>query len=138
MKLLLDESVPRRLAVLFPELYIVRTVQEMGWAGTGNGRLLFLAAAEGFDVLVTVVEALSINQNADALSIAIVVMLAPRNRLRELQPFVPMIGNAPAQMVFLTIKETEPRPAYRPPSKPPCVSCALHVGSGCSLRWRLR
>ena len=37
MKLLLDESVPRRLASSFPEAFTLRTVQEMGWAGTGNG-----------------------------------------------------------------------------------------------------
>ena len=53
MKLLLDESVPRRLALSFPDSYTVRTVQEMGWAGTGNGLLLSLAAREGFDALVT-------------------------------------------------------------------------------------
>ena len=36
MKLLLDESVPRRLASS-PEAFTLRTAQEMGWAG--NGRL---------------------------------------------------------------------------------------------------
>ena len=89
MKLLLDESVPRRLAAFFPESYIVRTVQQMGWAGTGNGRLLFLAAGEHFDVLVTVDRGIEHQQNVGTLPIAIVVMLAPRNRLRELQPLVP-------------------------------------------------
>ena len=89
MKLLLDESVPRRLAEFFPQSYIVRTVQQMDWAGTGNGRLLFLAAAEGFDALVTVDRGIEHQQNAEALPIAIVVMLALRNRLRELQPLVP-------------------------------------------------
>ena len=54
MKLLLDESVPRRLALSFPEWVTLHTVQEMGWAGTGNGLLLQLAAAEGLDALVTV------------------------------------------------------------------------------------
>ena len=89
MKLLLDESVPRRLAVFFPESCIVRTVRQMGWAGTGNGRLLFLAAAEGFDVLVTVDRGIEHQQNVGTLPVAVVVMLAPRNRLRELQPLVP-------------------------------------------------
>ena len=37
MKLLLDESVPRRLASSLPEAFTLRTVQEMGWAGTGKG-----------------------------------------------------------------------------------------------------
>ena len=47
MKLLLDESVPRRIALSFPESVTLRTVQEMGWAGTGNGLLLQFAATEG-------------------------------------------------------------------------------------------
>ena len=36
MKLLLDESVPRRLASSFPEAFTLRTVQEMGRAGNGH------------------------------------------------------------------------------------------------------
>ena len=46
MRLLLDESVPRRrrLGTAFPAAYEVRTVPQMGWAGTGNGELLRLAA----------------------------------------------------------------------------------------------
>ena len=54
MKLLLDESVPRRLASSFPEPFTVRTVQNMGWKGTGNGRLLLLAASQEFDAFVMV------------------------------------------------------------------------------------
>ena len=54
MKLLLDESVPRRLAASFPKSFNSQTVQEMGWARTGNGLLLSLAANQGFDTLVTV------------------------------------------------------------------------------------
>ena len=54
MKLLLDESAPRRLASLFPAWCEMCTVQRMGWAGVGNGDLLRLAAGHGFDALVTV------------------------------------------------------------------------------------
>ena len=32
MRLLLDESVPRRLETAFPAAYEVRTVPQMGWA----------------------------------------------------------------------------------------------------------
>ena len=52
MKLLLDESVPRRLALSFPELFTTRTAHDMGWAGTTVDLLISLAAAEGFDALV--------------------------------------------------------------------------------------
>ena len=63
MKLLFDESVPRRLASSFPESFTVQTVQGMGWAGTANGLLLTLAAAEGFDALVTVDRGIEHQQN---------------------------------------------------------------------------
>ena len=51
MKLLLDESVPRRPASSFPKSFSLHTVQGMSWAGTENGRLLSMAAREGFDAL---------------------------------------------------------------------------------------
>lgn len=89
MKLLLDESVPRRLATSFPEAFTVHTVQEMGWAGTENGRLLLLAASEQFDALVTVDQGIEHQQNVRELPIPVVIMLAARNRLQELQPLVP-------------------------------------------------
>lgn len=50
-----DESVPRRLAGSFPGSFTVCTVQEMGWAGTENGRLLLLAASQQFEVLLSTV-----------------------------------------------------------------------------------
>ena len=93
MKLLLDESVPKRLALSFPESFVPHTVQEMGWAGTANGLLLSLAAAEGFDALVTVDRSVEHQQNVSELPIPIIVMLAPRNRLAELKPLVPGVVN---------------------------------------------
>ena len=92
MKLLLDESVPRRLAVFFPESYIVRMVQQMGGADTGNGRLLFLAAGEHLGVLVMVDRGIEHQQNVGTLPISVVVMSAPRNRLRETATACPWRG----------------------------------------------
>ena len=63
-------------------------MQEMGWAGTGNGLLLSLASDEGFDVLVTVDRGIEHQQNLGELRIPEVVMLAHRNRQPELQPLV--------------------------------------------------
>ena len=91
MKLLFDESVPRRLAASFPASFTLRTVQEMGWAGTGNGLLLSLAAREGFDAMITVDRGIEHQQNPEALPITVVIMLAARNRLAELQPLVPLV-----------------------------------------------
>ena len=65
MKLLLDESVPRRLASSFPESFTVRTVQQMGWTGTGNGLLLSLAAGEDFDAFLTVDRGIEHQQNVN-------------------------------------------------------------------------
>ena len=88
MKLLLDESVPRRLASSFPEAFTLRTVQEMGWAGTGNGLLLSLAAGEGFDAFITVDRGIEHQQNTSDLPLPVIIMLGVRNRLAELQPLV--------------------------------------------------
>ena len=89
MKLLLDESVPRRLASSFPTSFTVRTVQEMGWAGTGNGLLLSLAAGEDFDAFLSVDRGIEHQQNMRNLPLPIIIMLGVRNRLAELQPLVP-------------------------------------------------
>ena len=67
---------------------MARTVQQMGWAGTDNGRLLRLAATEQFDALVTVDQGIAYQQNVDDLPIPVIIMLASRNRLRELEPLV--------------------------------------------------
>ena len=92
-KLLLDEAVPRRLALSFPESFTLRTVQDMGWAGVGNGLLLQRAAAESFDALVTVDRGIEHQQNVSELPIPVVIMLAHRNRLAELQPLVPYVAS---------------------------------------------
>ena len=75
MRLLLDESVPRPIRTSFPADYEVRTVPEMGWAGTGNGTLLGLAADSGFDALLTVDRGFAHQQNQDELPLPVVIML---------------------------------------------------------------
>ena len=82
MRLLLDESVPRRLAAPYPDRFEVQSVPQMGWAGTGNGALLLLAANRGFDALIIVDRVIAHEQNPNSLPIPVVVMLAVRNRLQ--------------------------------------------------------
>ena len=89
MRLLLDESVPRPLQTSFPAAYEVRTVPQMGWAGTGNGALLRLAAESGFDALLTVDRGIAHQQNLDDLPLPVVIMLAASNRPDDLRPLVP-------------------------------------------------
>ena len=88
MKVLLDESVPRRLASSFPDSFATRTVQQMGWAGRGNGELLRLAVDHGFGVIVTVDQGFEYQQNVHDLPIPVVIMIAGRTRLQELRPLV--------------------------------------------------
>lgn len=89
MRLLLDESVPARLARALP-LHEVRTVVGMGWSGVKNGRLLALAA-DGFDAFITVDKNLPYQQNLAALPVAVVVLDAPSNELHALLPLVPVL-----------------------------------------------
>jgi len=84
VKLLLDECIDQRFA---RELvgHEVKTVPQMGWAGKKNGDLLRLAQGQ-FDAFVTVDRNLSFQQNLPAPGIAVVVLIAPTNRLVDLRP----------------------------------------------------
>lgn len=74
MRVLLDECVPRRLAVAFVGVD-VRTVAQVGWATTKNGALLRLAQQE-FDVFVTTDQRLQHQQTIANLDLAVVVLVA--------------------------------------------------------------
>lgn len=87
MRLLLDESVPRRLRLSLPT-HTVKTVVEMGWSGAKNGALLALAATE-FDAFITVDRNLPYQQNVVTLPIAVVVLVAQSTELHALLPLVP-------------------------------------------------
>jgi hypothetical protein len=89
MRILLDECIDRRLSRDLVG-YEVRTVPQMGWAGTLDGDLLPLVAAE-FDVFITVDRNLPFQQNLVVLDLAVLVLVARSNRLADLQPLVPMV-----------------------------------------------
>lgn len=89
MKLILDECIDRRLTQEFIG-YEIKTVPQMGWAGTKNGKLLALIEKE-FDVFITVDRNLSFQQNLSQFNIAVVVLQAKSNRLMDLKPLVPKI-----------------------------------------------
>ena len=91
MKLLFDESVPRQLGVYFPDRIEVQMAQRMGWAGSKNGDLLRLAASHGFDALITADQGIEYQQNLESLPIPVVVMIASRTRIQELQSLVPRV-----------------------------------------------
>lgn len=88
MRILLDECVPRRLKRELPG-HEVRTVPEMGWSGKKNGELLQLMQGQNFDVFLTTDQNVRYQQNLQAAGIAIVVLVAPTNRLSDLIPLMP-------------------------------------------------
>jgi hypothetical protein len=89
MRLLLDESVPKRLRRSLAD-HSVRTVVEAGRSGVKNGKLLALAAAE-FDAFITVDKNLPFQQNLAELPIALVVLDSVSNELPVLLPLVPAL-----------------------------------------------
>ena len=103
MKILLDECIDRRLAKEIGGHEVV-TVPQAGWAGIQNGELLRLAHAQ-FDVFVTVDRNLSFQQHLPQFTIAVIVLQAPTNRLKDLRPLIPqlphMVLSAPKGQVSL-------------------------------------
>lgn len=89
MRILLDECIDRRLAqdIVGHE---VKTVPQMGWAAMKNGELLTLAEKQ-FEVFVTVDRNLSFQQHLPRYNIAVIVLRARSNRLRDLRPLVPKL-----------------------------------------------
>jgi predicted nuclease of predicted toxin-antitoxin system len=89
MKVLLDECLPRPLKHDLPE-HEVATVGEMGWAGIKNGALLRLAET-AFEVFITADQNLEYQQNLRSTLLAIVVLVAPDNRVATLRPLMPRL-----------------------------------------------
>ena len=87
MRILLDESLPRDLALALTG-HETQTVQKRGWAGLKNGELLHVASAE-FQALLTGDRNLEFQQNLATLPMAVVVLVAVNNRLETLQPLIP-------------------------------------------------
>jgi hypothetical protein len=89
VRVLLDECVPKKLRRDLPA-HEVRTVTEMGWAGTKNGPLLRQAAAE-FDVFLTLDQGIEFQQSLTGLALAVIVMAAATNDIDELRPLMPRV-----------------------------------------------
>jgi hypothetical protein len=88
MRLLIDECIDERLRNLFPG-HDCQTVRYAKLAGLKNGELLSAAEAAGFDVLVTVDQSIPDQQNFDDRKIALIILSAPTNRLRDLARLIP-------------------------------------------------
>ena len=87
MKVLLDECIDWRLSRDMTGHEVV-PVHRRGWSGIKNGELL-RRAEQAFDVFLTVDRNLAFQQSVDGLSLAVVVLYAPTNRLDDLRVLVP-------------------------------------------------
>lgn len=87
MRLLLDESLPWRLARLL-EGHAVESVQRAGWAGVKNGELLKLASSR-FDAFITADQNLQYQQNLSALPLTVFVLAARSTAFADLAPLIP-------------------------------------------------
>jgi hypothetical protein len=65
----------------------------MGWSGKKNGELLKLMNQEGFSILLTTDQNLRYEQNLQQAGVAVVVLVAPSNKLSELLPLMPNARN---------------------------------------------
>ena len=91
MKILLDESLPRKLRNDFGDAHEVWTVKDKGWLGKKNGELLKVMTDDDFELFVTVDQNLQYQQNIERLSITIIVLRAADNRRETLQKLIPKI-----------------------------------------------
>ena len=89
MKILLDESLPRKLRNDFSSDHEVWTVRDKGWLGKKNGELLQLMIQSGFELFVTIDRNLPYQQNITRLPVTIIVLCAKDSRRETLQKLIP-------------------------------------------------
>jgi len=90
MLLLLDENLPKRLKLDFPE-HEIYTVRDKEWNGIKNGELLKLLIQNNFDALLTFDKNLQHQQNFVKYTIAVIVLSAKINSYEELTILTPKI-----------------------------------------------
>jgi predicted nuclease of predicted toxin-antitoxin system len=86
MNILLDECLDWRLGRDLPG-HSVKTVQDMGWQGIKNGKLLALAQSQ-FGVFITGDRNLSFQANLSRFSLSVVVLQAQSIRLVHTRPLM--------------------------------------------------
>ncbi|MEO6839042.1 MAG: hypothetical protein ABI261_07765 [Ginsengibacter sp.] len=90
MLLLLDENLPKRLKIDFPE-HEIFTIRDKKWNGISNGELLKLLKDNSFDALLTYDKNLRYQQNFSKYSITVFVLTAKINQYAELTKLTPKI-----------------------------------------------
>ena len=88
MKLPLDECVPRRLKNDLKE-HDVQTVDELGLKGVLDAEVLRAAAAQAFDVFITVDRRIPFQQNLLQFNLALMALAADPCRYPKLKLLIP-------------------------------------------------
>ena len=109
MRLLLDESVPRRLAKHLVGVE-VDTVHDQGWSGLKNGHLL-RSAEPNYDVFITADQNLQYQQNLAGFEIGVVVLSARTNRVQDLLPLIPRLLEACSSILHGQVVVIRPEPS---------------------------
>ena len=89
MNILLEECLDWRLRRDLAG-HNVKTVQEMGWDGITNGKLLALSQTQ-FEVFITGDRNLSFQQNLPQFALAVLVLKAESIRLIHTRPLMPKV-----------------------------------------------
>ena len=91
MKILLDESLPRKLKNDFGKDHEVWTVRDKDWLSKKNGELLKLMITDGFELFVTADQNLQYQQKIEKLPLTIAVLKGSDNRRSTLQNLIPLL-----------------------------------------------
>lgn len=91
MKILLDESLPRKVKYDFGNEHQLFTVRDKEWLGKKNGALLKLMIEDGFELFVTLDRNLPYQQNLSRLPLTIFVLCALNNRRETLSLLIPKL-----------------------------------------------
>lgn len=90
MKVLFDENLPFSLSALLIG-HDCSSVQNKGWAGTKNGRLLRLAEEAGFQVMLTLDQHIQAEQNMVVRTIAVIVLVPSSQRKEDVRMLAPQV-----------------------------------------------
>ncbi len=91
MKILPDESLPRKLRNDFGGGHEVFTVRDQDWLGKKNGELLILMIEAKFELFVTADRNLPYQQNLSRMPLTIIVLCGKDNRRETLRVLIPKI-----------------------------------------------
>ena len=94
MKILIDECLPAALRGTLTAMgHECETVRRAGYGAKKNGELLTLAEDE-WDVLFTSDRRMKYQQNMTGRNVAVVVLCARSNRMKDLLPLMPAFAQA--------------------------------------------